>query len=102
MGIFEETAKLLGGVLRGHEPLVGGVSARVTALDLALPDGGARRVVIREPGPAEWKGPGRQPARREFVLLGHLPGAGLPVPRPLLFGGDGERRFSVIIGGPHA
>lgn len=96
MGIFEETAKLLGGVLRGHEPLVGGVSARVTALDLALPDGGARRVVIREPGAAEWKGPGRQTARREFDLLGHLHGAGLPVPRPLLVGEDGEQPFFVM------
>lgn len=96
MGIFEQTAALLGGALLGHEPLVGGVSARVTALDLATPEGTRLRVVVREPGVAEWKGPGRQTARREFDLLGHLHRAGLPVPRPLLIAEDGQQPFFVM------
>jgi aminoglycoside phosphotransferase (APT) family kinase protein len=96
MGIFEDVSPLLGGALIGHEPLEGGVSARVTALDLAMPDGGTRRVVVREPGAAEWKGPGQQTARREFELLEYLHRAGLPVPRPLLIEDQRSQPFFVM------
>jgi aminoglycoside phosphotransferase (APT) family kinase protein len=96
MGIREDVALLLGGTLIGHEPLVGGVSARVTALDVAMPQGGTRRVVVREPGAAGWKGPGQQTARREFELLGHLHRAGLAVPRPLLIEDQRSQPFFVM------
>lgn len=84
MEIFDDVSRRLGGALVGNEPLVGGVSARVTAVDLAMPDGRTRRVVVREPGAAEWKNSGQQTARREFELLEYLHRARLPVPRPLL------------------
>lgn len=81
---LDDVARRLGGALRGHAPLTGGVSSRVTCVELALPDGATRRVVVREPGTAAWKGPVAQTAEREHALLGYLHGAGLPVPRPLL------------------
>lgn len=81
---LEDVARRLGGALVAHEPLVGGVSSRVTRVDMAMPDGVTRRVVVREPGVAEWKEPGPTTARREFELLGHLHRAGVPVPRALL------------------
>lgn len=96
MTILEDVPRLLGGTLVGHEPLVGGVSARVTALDIATPEGGTRRIVVREPGAADWKGPGQQTARREFELLGHLHRAGLAVPRPLFIEDQREQAFFVM------
>lgn len=96
MGIFEDVSRLLGGKLVGTEPLVGGVSSRVTAVDLAMPDGGTRRVVVREPGVAEWKRSGQQTARREFEVLEHLHRAGLPAPLPLLLEDQREQPFFVM------
>jgi aminoglycoside phosphotransferase (APT) family kinase protein len=96
MEILDDVARLLGGARVGHEPLVGGVSARVTAVDLVMPDGGPRRVVVREPGAAAWKGSGQETARREFELLHHLHRAGLPVPRPLLVEEQRAKPFFVM------
>lgn len=96
MGILEDVALQLGGTLLGHAPLAGGVSARVIALDLLLPKGDRRRVVVREPGAAEWKEVGQQSARREFELLAHLHQAGLPVPQPLLLQDQQQPPFFVM------
>lgn len=82
--VFEEIARRLGGQLVRHHPLVGGVSARVESIDVAMADGTMQRVVFRQPGAAEWKAPGTDTTRREFDLLVWLHGRGLPVPRPLL------------------
>lgn len=96
MGILKDVTSQLGGTLLGHAPLSGGVSARVTALDLAMPDGSTLRVILREPGAAEWKGAGPQSARREFELLAHLHQAGLPVPQPLLLQDQTSPPFFVM------
>jgi len=96
MGILEDVASQLGGTLLVHEPLAGGVSARVIALDLALSDGSRRRVVVRQPGAAEWKDTDQQSARREFELLAHLHQSGLPVPQPLLLQDQRQPPFFVM------
>lgn len=96
MSLFEDVARRLGGTLTGHAPLVGGVSARVTAVDIALPDGTTDRVVVREPAAALRKGHGSQSARREFDLLGYLFGAGLPVPRPMMLDERPPQPFFVM------
>ena len=81
---LEDLARRLGGTLVGHRPLAGGVSSRVTALDLAMPDGATRRLVVREPGAAASEPPGASSARSEHDLLLYLRRAGLPVPAPVL------------------
>ncbi|MEZ4583366.1 MAG: phosphotransferase [Caldilineaceae bacterium] len=63
-------------------PLTGGVSARVTALDVLLPDGQRREFVLREHGPADVAA-NAHVAADEFRLLSHLHAAGLPVPKPV-------------------
>ncbi|MCB0159169.1 MAG: phosphotransferase [Caldilineaceae bacterium] len=65
-------------------PLTGGVSARVTALDVLLPDGRPRALVLREHGPADVAANPRV-AADEFRLLAHLHAAGLPVPAPVAY-----------------
>lgn len=64
-------------------PLSGGVSARVTALEVVWSGGQAGRLVVREYGGANVR---RDPeaADTEFRLLRALQAAGLPVPRPRL------------------
>ncbi|MCB9161367.1 MAG: phosphotransferase [Caldilineaceae bacterium] len=65
-------------------PLTGGVSARVTALDVLLPDGQRREFVLREHGPADVAA-NAHVAADEFRLLAHLHAAGLPVPKPVAY-----------------
>jgi aminoglycoside phosphotransferase (APT) family kinase protein len=67
-------------LLRTRE-LKGGVSARVTALELAHADGRVERLVVRRHGAADLA---RNPrlAADEFRLLETLDSAGVPVPRP--------------------
>jgi len=96
MVAFEDIASRLGGTLVGQVPLVGGVSARVTGIDVAMPDGITRRAVVREPGASSWKGANPDAARREFELLAHLVAAGLPVPRPLLLDESPPHPFFVM------
>ena len=62
--------------------LEGGVSARVTALEMALPAGGTRKLVVRLHGATDLA---RNPnvAADEFRLLGILRTARVPVPEPL-------------------
>jgi aminoglycoside phosphotransferase (APT) family kinase protein len=61
--------------------LTGGISAQMTVLEIALPDGQTRKLIVRQPGEATLK---RHPqaAAEEFRLLQALHGAGLPVPTP--------------------
>ena len=75
--------------------LVGGVSADVRALELALPDGQPRTVVLRRHPALDWKPRDRQIARTEFELLRWLHAARVPVPEPLLLEFDGPAPFLV-------
>lgn len=70
-------------------PLTGGVSATITAVELARADGARSRVIVRRHGAVDR---GRNPhlARDEFALMGHAHAAGLPVPRPLLVSEAGD------------
>ncbi len=63
-------------------PLAGGISAQATALELALPDGSTRKIVVRQHSAIDRV---RNPniAADEFRLLHHLHTAGLPVPLPI-------------------
>lgn len=63
-------------------PLTGGVSAQVTAVTYATPDGNLRTIVVRQHGTADLA---RNPriAADEFALLQHLHCAGMAVPQPL-------------------
>ncbi len=70
-------------------PLTGGISAQVTALEIALPDGTARKVVVRQHGPADLAF-NPQIAADEFRLLQYLQAAGLPVPAPITLDMSGE------------
>lgn len=69
------------GRLRRVWPLVGGMSAQMHGLEIALPDGGTHRVVVRRfdegNGGGNWAA-----AAREFHLLQITHAAGLPVPKP--------------------
>jgi aminoglycoside phosphotransferase (APT) family kinase protein len=67
--------------LRRAWPLHGGVSAQVTALELARPDGSTQRLVVRRYGAADLRNNPRV-AADEFRLLAYLHTAGLLVPRP--------------------
>ncbi|MFD1731177.1 hypothetical protein ACFSC4_09040 [Deinococcus malanensis] len=82
MSSFQQLALKLGTELLGVRPLAGGVSARVTALDVRL-GGPCRRLVVREYGRQDLI---RAPdlAAREFHLLEVLYRAGLPVPSPCI------------------
>lgn len=72
-----------GATLRSRSPLKGGVSASVEALDVALPDGGLRRVVVRGHA-AAWKHKPPAATAIEFALQRALLTAGFAVPEPLL------------------
>jgi aminoglycoside phosphotransferase (APT) family kinase protein len=64
--------------------LTGGVSARVTAIEIERPDGLNRRLVVRQHGPNDLQ---RNPniAGDEFNLLQILQSAGVPAPVPCYF-----------------
>jgi len=70
-------------------PLAGGVSAQVTALEIALPDGAVIKAVVRQHGGVDLA---RNPeiAADEFHLLQTLHAAGLPVPAPYHLDRSGE------------
>src|SRR5262245_13351863 len=70
--------------------LTGGVSAQVEALELALPDGGRRQVVLRRHGAAAWRTLASDVTATEFQLLAALAAAGMEVPEPLLLENDGD------------
>jgi len=62
-------------------PLAGGVSAQVTALEIALPDGAVTKAVVRQHGGVDLA-QNPEIAADEFRLLRTLHAAGLPVPEP--------------------
>src|SRR5215472_7391335 len=64
-------------------PLAGGVSSRVTAIEAEPPGSAARRLVVRQYGPANLLSDPHS-AAHEYQLLTQLHGAGLAVPRPRL------------------
>ncbi|KPV49876.1 hypothetical protein SE17_30150 [Kouleothrix aurantiaca] len=68
--------------------LDGGISARMTALEIALPAGESMRAVVRQPGAAALA---RNPraAHDEYALLGLLQAHGVAAPRPLLLDDSG-------------
>ncbi|MDX1992189.1 MAG: phosphotransferase [bacterium] len=70
-------------------PLKGGVSADVTALEIAYPNGDTRKVVVRQHGERDRQG-NPHIARDEFRLLQRLYLAGFPVPAPVLLDESGE------------
>lgn len=61
--------------------LAGGISARAVAVDLALADATARRVVVRRPSTATREETLRL-LEREHALLSRCPAFGIPAPRP--------------------
>ena len=69
--------------------LTGGVSAQVTALEIALPGNEVKKVVVRRYGEADLAGDG-QIAAHEFTLLQTVQAAGVPVPSPLFYDQSGR------------
>lgn len=63
-------------------PLIGGVSAQVTALEVVHGTGVSERLVVRRHGAVDLAH-NPQIAAHEFALLQQLHAAGLPVPKPL-------------------
>lgn len=81
---FAEIAARLGGQLRRYWRLTGGVSALVTALELALPNDSLEVVVVRQPHAVHHKVFSAEAAAAEYQLLCALHAANLPVARPRL------------------
>lgn len=62
--------------------LAGGISAQMTGLEIALPDGQTRKVIVRQPSEKTLR-ENPQAAAEQFRLLWVLHSAGLAVPAPL-------------------
>lgn len=96
--LFDRIAQRLesGGRVQRFWPLTGGVSAQVTALEIACSDSRLRRCVVRQPGAIN-----RQIQLRrvldEFHLLEVLSKAGLAVPEPLVVDEDGSYLVTTFI-----
>ena len=71
-------------------PLRGGVSASIHALEIGLPGGQTRRVVVRRHGVADWKPLEADVTATEFALLEALRRAGMAVPAPCFLDVSGE------------
>ena len=88
---FEQVAHRIDphGQLLGVWQLEGGVSARVTALEIVRADGQKQKMIVRQYGDIELK---RKPqvATSEFTLLQFLRSAGLVVPAPYYLDQSGE------------
>lgn len=74
--------------------LAGAMSARISAIEAAGPNGKRQLLVLRQYGPANLRSDPHS-AQTEFRLLSLLCAAGLPVPRPLLADESGS-----IVPGP--
>lgn len=72
-----------------HWPLTGGISAETTAIEVAGPDTGLQRYVVRRHGEAELRNDPRI-AANEFRLLQLLHATGIPVPEPYAIDESGE------------
>lgn len=81
---------LPGATVTGQRVLLGGVSAKVVALDLELPGGERRSVVVKQPPVSGWKHGDDDPSTAEHALLRVLHAAGFPVPEPLALDRSGE------------
>ena len=79
-----------GGRLARRWSLKGGVSARVEALEIVMPDASTRRVVVRQHGAAHWKSLEDDVTRTEHALLVALHRAGMAVPAPLMIDSSRE------------
>ena len=90
---FGKIAEQLGGELVNFEPLLGGSSAIVHALDIELAGGEVRRVVVRQHPSDHFKGHANTVAVKEFAVLNQLHTLGFAVARPLLF--DQEQAWLV-------
>ena len=77
VGALDATA-----TLRRTWPLRGGISSRMTVLEMSFPDGETRRMVLRQPDGA--LNGDAQAAANEFRLLQCLQATGLPIPAPQL------------------
>ena len=88
---FQRVAQRIGPqsrLLRAWD-LPGGISAGMTALELQLPDGGTKKVILRRPNP---RALARNPeaAAGEFRLLRVLRAAGVAAPEPCLLDTSAE------------
>lgn len=83
-GSFEQLARRIdpqGRLLRSWT-LTGGISAQVTAMEVARADGQAQKMIVRRHGDADFENNPRV-AADEFKLLQILRGAGVAVPAPI-------------------
>jgi aminoglycoside phosphotransferase (APT) family kinase protein len=96
--LFDRIAQELepGGSVHRSWPLTGGVSAQVTALEIACSDGRLRRCVVRQPGATNRQIQARR-VLAEFHLLETLSKAGLTVPEPLAVDADGSYLVTTFI-----
>jgi aminoglycoside phosphotransferase (APT) family kinase protein len=78
-----------GATLRFARPLQGGISANMSALDIGLPNGRARSVVLRQPNKSTFA-ERQSAAAEEFAVLRVVHQEGLPVPEPLLLDVSGD------------
>ncbi len=96
--LFDRIAQRLepGGTVTQSWPLTGGISAQVTALEIACSDSRLRRCVVRQP-----KSINRQTQSHllldEFHLLEALSKAGLAVPEPLVVDEEGSYLVTTFI-----
>jgi aminoglycoside phosphotransferase (APT) family kinase protein len=88
---FERLARKIypGSRLLRAWPMVGGISAQVTALEIELPDGQVSKIVVRRYGDVDLQ---HNPhvAEHEFRLLQVVRSAGLAAPAPYYLDADGE------------
>lgn len=85
-----------GGTVHRIWPLTGGVSAQVTALEIACSDSRLWRCVVRQPGTTNRLNQARR-VLDEFHLLKTLSKAGLAVPEPLDVDEDGSYLVTTFI-----
>ncbi|MEM7156052.1 MAG: phosphotransferase [Myxococcota bacterium] len=79
-----------GGELKRWEPLAGGVSATVIALEIRTQTSDLETVVLRQHGSSTWKELEDDVTAAEFGVLTALHRAGFPVPKPLHLDGSGS------------
>lgn len=88
------SAHIPGAVVKGADPMTGGVSADATLIDIQLPNGSARKLVLREHGENHC---GHE-AELEFRLLECLRSLGARVPKPLGFSSnDGAEQHPYVL-----
>jgi aminoglycoside phosphotransferase (APT) family kinase protein/8-oxo-dGTP pyrophosphatase MutT (NUDIX family) len=71
-----------GATLNSHGKLEGGISAQVFVIEVTMPDGQSKKLVVRQYGNANLQADPKA-ATHEFTLLHYLKTKNLPVPEPL-------------------